>query len=228
MFFDPNYLLLVFVPSLLLSMAAQFFVRSAFSKWKQVPNSSGLNGEQIANRLMRDAGLGGIQLQGVPGSMTDHFDPQQRVVRLSADVALRPSVAAMAIVAHEFGHVQQYQQHSPLIAMRGFLVPAVQFSPMIGYFLIMLGLLLRMTGLMYMGIALFGLVVLFMLLTLPVEIDASQRGLRLLRESGLLAVEADASGARQVLTAAALTYVAAFVTALLQLLYYLMLAQRRR
>jgi hypothetical protein len=134
----------------------------------------------------------------------------------------------MAIVAHEFGHVQQHQQNSVLIQMRSFLLPAVQFSPMISYGLIFAGILLRTADLIWLGAMFFGVVVLFMLLTLPVEIDASVRGLRLLRETGLMTTQEDASGSRQVLTAAALTYVAAFVSALLQMLYYLSLAQRRR
>jgi Zn-dependent membrane protease YugP len=226
--FDPNYLLLVLLPTLVLSMAAQFFVRSAFSKWSEVRNTTGVTGVQVAERLIRSAGLGGVRLEGVPGTMSDHYDPQSGVVRLSQDVATRPSVAAMAIVAHEFGHVQQHQEKSILISMRNFLLPAVQFSPMISYGLIMIGLLMRAADLIYLGALFFGVVVVFMLLTLPVEIDASLRGMRLLRETGLMVSQDDASGSQQVLTAAAMTYVAAFVTALLQLLYYLSLAQRRR
>ncbi|MFN8374623.1 MAG: zinc metallopeptidase [Anaerolineae bacterium] len=226
--FDANYLLFVFLPTLVLSLAAQFFVQAAFSKWSQVRNGAGVTGVQVAEQIMRSAGLGGVRLEGVPGTMSDHYDPQAGVVRLSQDVATRPSVAAMAIVAHEFGHVQQHQQNSVLITMRNFLVPAMRFSPMVGYGLIMIGLLMRLTNLIYLGALFFGVVVIFMLLTLPVEIDASRRGLALLRETGLMVMPEDASGAQQVLTAAALTYVAAFVTALLQLLYYLSLAQRRR
>jgi uncharacterized protein len=160
--------------------------------------------------------------------MTDHYDPGSQVVRLSQDVAAKSSVASMAIVAHEFGHVQQHQQNSVLMQMRSFLVPAVQFSPMISYGLILAGLLMNAMDLVWLGILFFGVVVIFMLLTLPVEIDASMRGLRLLRETGLMTTADDVSGSRQVLTAAAMTYVAAFVTALLQLLYYISLAQRRR
>jgi uncharacterized protein len=226
--FDPNYLLLVFVPTLILSLAAQFFVRSAFNKWSQVQNGAKVTGLQVAERIMRSAGLTGVSLEGVPGTMSDHFDPQAGVVRLSQDVATRPSVAAMAIVAHELGHVQQHQENSILIGMRNFLLPAMRFSPMISYGLILVGVLIRAADLIYLGALFFGVVVIFMLLTLPVEIDASIRGMRLLRETGLMVMPEDASGAQQVLTAAAMTYVAAFVTALLQLLYYLSLAQRRR
>ena len=134
----------------------------------------------------------------------------------------------MAIVAHELGHAQQHEQASVLMAMRSFLVPAVQFSPQIAYVMIFLGLILRVSGLIYLGALLYGVMVLFTLITLPVEIDASRRAFALLREANLVQVEEDAAGARQVLTAAALTYVAAAVTAVLTLLYYLSLGSRRR
>jgi uncharacterized protein len=149
-------------------------------------------------------------------------------VSLSDGVASQSSVAAMAIVAHELGHAQQHEQASVLMAMRSFLVPAVQFSPQIAYIMIFLGFLLRSADLIYIGALLYGVMVLFTLITLPVEIDASRRALGLLREANLIQDENDAAGARQVLTAAAMTYVAAAVTAVLTLLYYLSLANRRR
>lgn len=225
--FDSTYLLLVFLPTLVISLAAQLFVRSAFSKWNNVRNGMNLTGVQVAERISRYAGLN-VGLEGVPGQMTDHYDPTAHIVRVSQDVAAKPSVAAMAIVAHELGHAQQHQENSILMQMRSFLVPAVQFSPTVSYLLILAGLLLRVTDLIWLGIMLFGIVIIFMLLTLPVEIDASRRGLRLLNDNGLMVTAEDSSGSRQVLTAAALTYVAAFITALLQLLYYISLTQRRR
>ncbi len=226
--FDSNYLLLVFIPALLLSLGAQFLVMSAFGKWSKVRNSLGLTGVQVAERIINRAGLHGVGLEGVPGERTDHYDPRSHVVRISEDVATRPSVAAMAIVAHELGHAQQHQERSVLIQMRNFLVPAVQFSPQVAMLLILAGLFLRLTGLLWAGILFYGVVVVFMILTLPVEFDASRRGLKLLSDSGLMVASDDASGSRQVLTAAALTYVAAAVTAVLNLLYYISLAGRRR
>ena len=150
------------------------------------------------------------------------------MVGLSQGVASQPSVASMAIVAHELGHAQQHAQHSPLIAMRNFLVPAVRFSPMVSYALIFMGLIFNITGLFYAGILVFGLMVLFSIITLPVEIDASRRGIKLLNEAGLMVNKSDAQGSKNVLTAAATTYIAAAVTAILQLLYYLSIANRRR
>ncbi len=228
MIFDSNYLLLVFIPTLILSLGAQFFVRSAYNKWGKVRNSAGATGVDVARTIFSRTDVQQLPLEGTPGQLTDHFDPGSNIVRLSQGIATTPSVAAMAVVAHELGHVQQYQQRSPLIAARQFLVPAVTFAPQIGYLMIFAGLFLRMTGLIWAGIALFAVMVVFMILTLPVEIDASRRGMALLQQSGLLTSPEDASGARQVLTAAALTYVAAAITSVLQLLYFVSLANRRR
>ncbi len=227
-FFDSNYMLLVFLPTLILSAVAQMFVRSAYSKWSNTRNSRNMTGPQVAEAIINSTSeLRPVRLEGTQGELSDHFDPSTNVVRLSQGVATLPSVASMAIVAHELGHAQQYAEKSLLIAARGFLLPAVRFSPTISYFLIMMGLFTQATGLLQLGILFFGVTVVFMLLTLPVEIDASMRGLRLLKASGVMGTEEDASGARQMLTAAAMTYLAAAVTAVLQLLYYLSLAQRR-
>lgn len=226
LYFDPQYLIFVLVPTLILSGLAQFYVRSSYSKWSEVRNGSGAAGPDVARRIMRSAGLN-VGLQVVPGELSDHYDPQSHTVGMSQGVAGTNSVASMAIVAHELGHAQQHQEGSALIAARNFLLPAVRFSPMLSYGLIFFGLIINMTGLAWLGVALFGLSVLFMILTLPVEIDASRRGLKLLEQSGLMVSGQDRDGARQVLTAAALTYVAAAVTALLQLLYYVSLVSRR-
>ncbi|MDX2160116.1 MAG: zinc metallopeptidase [bacterium] len=226
MFFDPSYMLYVFLPALVLSLGAQLFVRSAYAKWGNTPNSLNMTGVQVAERIMSRTNVQGVRLEGVPGQLTDHYDPRTHTVRISQENALKPSVAAMAVVAHELGHAQQHQEKSLLITMRNFLVPAVQISPTIGYLMIIMGLMLQVTGLFWLGILFFGLMVVFMILTLPVEVDASVRGLRLLRESGLIGVETDYSGARAVLTAAALTYFAAAIQAVLQLLYFVSLSRR--
>lgn len=226
-YFDPNYFVVI-IPALLFSVVAQIMVSSAFSKWGRIRNGAGLTGVEVAERIKRYSGLAGVRLEGIQGQHTDHYDPQSHTVRLSQDVASKPSVAAMAVVAHELGHAQQHEERSFLIQMRGFLVPAMRFSPMVSYGLIMAGFLFRMVGLIEIGILFYGVVVAFMLLTLPVEIDASRRGIKLLTDTGLMVADEDRSGSRSVLTAAALTYVAAAVTALLQLLYYISLLNRRR
>ncbi len=246
-YLDPGYLLLMII-TLVISGGAQLYVNSAYKKWSKIRNGLNMTGLQVGQAIVdrttlgdfvnapqqiQATGLAGangstIRFQRVNGQLTDHYDPRTHAVSLSDGVATQPSVAAMAIVAHELGHAQQHEQASVLMAMRSFLVPAVQFSPQIAYVMIFLGLILRMSGLIYLGALVYGLMVLFTLITLPVEIDASRRALGLLREANLVQVEEDAAGARQVLTAAALTYVAAAVTAVLTLLYYLSLGSRRR
>jgi Zn-dependent membrane protease YugP len=246
-YIDPIYLLLMIV-TLVISGAAQFFVTSAYKKWSGVRNALDMTGVQVGQAIVDRTPLGDfvnapkavqaagqfgqagstIRFQRAAGQLTDHYDPRTHSVSLSDGVANQPSVAAMAIVAHELGHAQQHEQSSVLIAMRNFLVPAIQFSPQIAYLMIFLGFLLRSSGLIYIGALLYGVMVLFTLITLPVEIDASRRALALLREADLIHDEKDAGGARQVLIAAAMTYVAAAVTAVLTLLYYLSLANRRR
>ncbi len=227
-YIDPVYFWYVFIPTLLISVGVQIYLRSTFSKWSKVKNSSGIVGPQVAQQLYARTSLKPVRLERVKGSMTDHFDPGNNVVRLSDPVATQPSVASMAVTAHELGHVQQYQTGSGLIKMRGFLLPALQFSPTISYIAILFGLWFNMTGLLWLGILFFGLMVLFSILTLPVEIDASRRGTKLLQEAGMMQDVNDAKGTRAVLTAAALTYLAAAVTSILQLLYYISIANRRR
>lgn len=226
--FDSNYFILVFIPTMLLSLGVQLYLRSAYGKWSKVRNSTNLTGEQVSDLLFDRTALNEIPLEVVPGQMTDHFDPRANIVRLSQGTATQPSVAAMAIAAHELGHVQQYQTGSALIKARNFLVPAVQFSPTVSYIAILAGLLLNIAGLIWVGIIFFGLMVVFTILTLPVEFDASRRALRLLNEAGLMQSRQDEQGARTVLRAAALTYVAAAISSVLQLLYYISIANRRR
>jgi Zn-dependent membrane protease YugP len=228
MFFDPNYFFYIMLPTLVISGFTQLYLQSAFSKWSQVPNTEGMNGMQVARILFDRTSLNPIPVEQTSGSLTDHYDPHANVVRLSQPIANQPSIAAMAVTAHELGHVQQYQTGSALINMRSALLPALQFSPTISYFAFFAGFMFNMAGLMWIGILFFGLMVLFSILTLPVEFDASRRGLALLKEAGLTDTAQERQGAKAILTAAALTYVGAAVTSVLQLLYYINLAQRRR
>ena len=226
-YIDPVYFWYVFIPVLLISLGVQLYLRSTFNKWNQVGNSSKLAGVQVAKELFDKTSLQPIRVERVSGTMSDHFDPGANVVRLSDDTARKTSVAAMAVTAHELGHVQQYQSGSALIKTRGVLLPALQFSPTISYIAILFGLWFNMNGLLWIGIIFFALMVLFSILTLPVEIDASRRGLRLLDQAGLMGSEDDSRGSKAVLRAAAMTYLAAAVTSILQLLYYISVAQRR-
>ncbi len=187
-------------------------------------------GRRLQKILMRDGGIKPVDLAMAKGELSDHYDPTQNVVRLSPSVATQASVASMAIAAHEFGHVQQDQQGSPLMAVRSLLVPGATLGPQIGFGLIFAGLILNITGLAVIGLILFAGTAVFTVVTLPVELDASRRALKLLRETGLIANQQDAEGANAVLRAAAFTYVAAVATSLLTLLYYAMLVfgDRRR
>jgi len=229
MFFyiDPVYLWCVLIPTLIISIGVQVYLKSTFKKWSRVRNHINKNGQHVAEALFERTSLQAIPIQQVGGSLTDHFDPGANVVRLSKPIGTQASVAAMAVTAHELGHVQQYQTGSGLIKMRGFLLPALRFSPTISYFAILLGFWFNMIGMLWIGIIFFALMVLFSILTLPVEIDASRRGLKLLGEAGLFQNEQDEQGARAMLTAAGLTYLAAAVTSILQLLYYISVARRR-
>ncbi len=232
MFFDPLYLGLI-VLTVIISGAAQMYIRSTYGRWGRVPNAARLTGAQVAEYLRDHARFGaepGRQAVSaitiIPGTLSDHFDPRDRSLGLSAAVAEQGSVAAMAIAAHEVGHAQQHAEGSVAMRLRGFLVPAARLGPNVAYGLIIAGLVFNLTGLVTLGILFFAVAVLFSVLTLPVEIGASRRALAMLSSSGLLASEEDRRGARSMLTAAALTYVAAAVTAVLTLLYYLTLARR--
>jgi Zn-dependent membrane protease YugP len=229
---DPIYLVLFFA-TLVISGAAQFYIKSTFNKWNAVANSSGVPGVQIGERLVQGVDFGGnrgtatgISFKVVPGDLSDHFDPRTKQIGLSQKVASQNSVAAMAVTAHEVGHAQQDAEGSVAKRARAILVPAVTFSPMVSYVLIFLGLIFNLTGLFWLGIIVFGLMVIFSILTLPVEIGASRRALVMLKDTGMIATQQDEDGVKRVLTAAAMTYVAAAVTSILTLLYYVALARR--
>jgi uncharacterized protein len=232
LYLDPLYIVL-FVVTLVISGAAQLYIKSTFARWNGVRNGVGLSGLEVGDRLLSAAMFGGrnghaagIGFKIVPGDLSDHFDPRTKQVGLSQTVAQRPSVAAMAVTAHEVGHAQQHAEGTFAMRARNVLVPALTFSPMLSYALIFAGLIFNITGLFWMGIIVFGLMVVFSILTLPVEIGASRRALVMLRQSGIIIRPEDDAGARRVLIAAALTYVAAAVTAVLTLLYYMSLARR--
>jgi Zn-dependent membrane protease YugP len=231
-FFDPVYIIF-FVAIIIVSGAAQLYIRSTYGRWSRVPNGAGLSGGQVAEYLRDHARFGNrsgreaiTAIKVVPGDLSDHFDPRDRSLALSEVVAHQPSIASMAIAAHEVGHAQQLAEGSALMQIRSLLVPAVSFGPGLAYLFIIGGLIFQMTGLFIIGVALFGIAVLFSVLTLPVEIQASQKALAMLESTGVVTSAQDRNGARSMLTAAALTYLAAAIGAILTLLYYLTLARR--
>ncbi len=225
MYFDPMYFVFI-LPAFLLAMWAQFKVKGAYSKYFKVPNQRGLTGLAAAQIILPNEGLGGVSIEGIPGELTDHYDPRSKKLRLSAGVARQPSVASLAVTVHEIGHaLQDHQNYGPL-KLRSAIVPAVQVSSWVAPIMFFIGLLLGMTQLAWLGIILFGLGAVFALVTLPVEFNASKRGLQLLR-TYQLADGQEIQGAKAVLDAAALTYVAALAQALMPLLYYVSFMNRR-
>ena len=228
MLFDPTYIILVAIPSMILMGAASWYVRHANSKWSQIRASSGLTGAQAAQRLISTGNLYGVQVQGTPGELTDHYDPRNKTLFLSNTVANVPSVAAVAIAAHELGHaLQDAEEYFPM-KVRSALVPVVNIGSNLGWFLIIIGLVLNFTQLAWLGVFIFAGGALFALATLPVEFNASARAKQLLAQTGIIQTEEEVRGVNQVLNAAALTYVAGLLTAILQLLYYVFLVGGRR
>jgi len=217
LFFDPRYFLFA-LPALALVMFAQARVRSAYGRYSQVRNSYGLTGGEAARRQLAPAGLTHIPVRVVLGELSDNYDPQQKALNLSQGVANAPSVAALGIAAHEIGHaLQDAQSYAPL-RLRASLVPATNIGSQLGFYIFFAGLFIH--PLAWIGIGLFSLAVLFTLVTLPVELNASRRARQLLASSGLI-TPAEMGGVSAVLNAAALTYVAALAQALATLLYFL-------
>ncbi len=215
---NPTYFLFM-IPAFLLMLLAQFYVNSSYRKWSQVPAFSRLSGAQAAQRLISAGGLN-VRVEGIQGKLTDHYDPRDKVLRLSEGVYQGQSVAALAIAAHELGHAMQDEDGYAPLRIRAALVPAVNIGSYLGWILLMIGMVLRMTSLAWLGVLVFSAGAVFALMTLPVELNASARAKRLLVDSGLIIGQDEERGVNTVLNAAALTYVAGLVTALLQLLYY--------
>jgi Zn-dependent membrane protease YugP len=227
LFFDPTYLIFM-VPAFILMMLASWYVKSAYNKWSRVPSNSRLTGAQAAQRLISIGGLYGVRVAGTGGNLSDHYDPRDKTLYLSQGVANGSSVAAVAVAAHELGHAMQDSEDYLPLRFRAALVPAVNVGSWLGWILIMIGLFLRMTNLAWLGVLVFSGGAVFALATLPVELNASARAKRLLAETGIIQGEEERRGVNNVLNAAALTYVASLVTAVLQLLYFASLVGGRR
>ena len=227
LFFDPTYLIFM-IPAFILMMLASWYVKSAYNKWSRVPSNSRLTGAQAAQRLISMGGLYGVKVASTGGNLSDHYDPRDKTLYLSQGVANGSSVAAVAVAAHELGHAMQDSEDYLPLRFRAALVPAVNVGSWLGWILIMIGLFLRMTNLAWLGVLVFSGGAVFALATLPVELNASARAKRLLAETGIIQGEQERRGVNNVLNAAALTYVASLVTAILQLLYFASLVGGRR
>jgi Zn-dependent membrane protease YugP len=216
--------LLFLAPGILLALWAQSRISSAYNHASQIPSASGYTGAEAADALLRSSGVSGVGIETVPGQMSDHYDPSAKVLRLSWDVYQGHSLAALGIAAHEAGHaIQDKERYGPLV-IRNLMVPLASFGSNAALIIIILGFALSLTGLVYIGIAAFGLTVLFQLINLPVEFDASRRARVQLVSSGIISPQEEQEVGR-VLNAAAMTYVAATVTAVLTLFYYLFQAR---
>lgn len=224
-FWDPTYILVLI--GVIICLVAQAKLKSTYSKYARIGSFSGMTGRETAETILRSQGILDVEVRPVSGELTDHYDPRNKTVNLSQTIYDRTSLAAVAVAAHECGHaVQDAKEYFPL-RLRGAMVPVVNFGAQISWPLILIGLLLRGQTLISIGILLFSLSVIFQLVTLPVEYNASHRALILLEQQGILQ-SSEISGARAVLSAAALTYVAAAAGSLLQLLRLFILFGGRR
>lgn len=222
--FDWTYLFLII--GMVLSLMASAKLKSTFAVYRKIRSASGFTGAETARRILNKAGIYDVQIIPVQGSLTDHYDPGKKVVCLSEDVYGQTSLAAVGVAAHECGHAIQHAQNYSLLNFRSAIVPAANIGANISWPLFLLGLIFSIKPLLTLGILLFSLAVLFQLATLPVEINASSRALRMLQGTGILSPDEN-KGAKKVLTAAALTYVAALAASVLQLLRLLVIAGGR-
>ncbi len=229
MYFSPLYFVFA-LPALLLGLWAQMRVRSAFSKYSKVRAATGMTGAQAARRILDANGLQGVAVERVGGMLSDHYDPRSKTLRLSEQVYGTPSLAAVGVAAHEAGHALQDQSNYGPLSLRSAMVPTVQIGSWLGPIIFLVGLFMAGafgTTLAWIGIVVFGATALFTIVTLPVEFDASKRAKQLLVSTGVLAPQ-ELQGVNSVLDAAALTYVAAALQAIMTLLYYASLLMGRR
>ena len=214
-----EYLLLI-VATLILGLGSQALINHAYKKWSAVPASSGYSGAEAARRMLDENGLGDVRIACISGNLTDNYDPRTNTLNLSQAIYNGRNVASTAVACHEAGHaIQKATAYAPM-RFRSALVPVVNFVSNVWVFILIIGVMLNILGLVYLAIAFYAVAVLFQLVTLPVEFNASGRALTCLSSSGLLSVD-EMAGARKVLTAAAWTYVSATLASILQLLYLL-------
>ena len=217
--------LLLIVASLVLGFGTQAYIKSRYKKWSKVPNMLGLTGAQAARRMLDTNGLSSVAVNVVSGDLTDHYDPKTNSVSLSEQVYNSRSVSALAIACHECGHAVQHARNYVPAAARGALVPPINVASSLWIFILLAGVFLNILGLVWLAIILYAVTIVFQLVTLPVEFNASSRAIAYIESFGIVQQD-EAKGARSVLTAAALTYVAAALISLLQLVYLLGFARR--
>jgi uncharacterized protein len=217
-----TYLLLFFLPGVLLAMYAQVKLRSAYSRYIKVAASSGMSGAQAARMILDHAGLPDMPVKAVPGQLTDHYDPIRKTLCLSQDNFQGRSLAAVGVAAHEAGHALQHKASYAPLQLRMALVPITGFASQAVFWILLLGMIMQFPSLIFFAVILFGVITLFQVITLPVEFDASRRAKEQLLKLGIVQ-SGESAGVSKVLNAAAMTYVAAMLQALLTFLYYLMI-----
>ncbi|MCD6103305.1 MAG: zinc metallopeptidase [Thermotogaceae bacterium] len=221
LFYDPTFILLI--PAVILAFWAQIKVSTTYAQYSKIKSTTNLTGSQLAMRLMEISGIYNVSIETIPGQLTDHYDPKNKVVRLSSSTHGSSSIAALGIVAHEIGHAVQDKEKYPLLAFRSVLAPVASIGSSMAWILFLIGLLFFSPVLIKFGVVLFSVAVLFTLVTLPVEFNASRRAVTLL-ENHIMMPHDEVQGVKKVLSAAALTYVAATSMAILQLLRMLLIA----
>lgn len=224
-FYDPTWWLIIV--GMLLCLAASGNVSATYRKYSKIENARGMTASEVAERILKGAGISDVRIERIEGELTDHYDPKNKVVRLSEGVYYSTSVAAIGVAAHECGHVLQHYNGYLPIRVRNAIVPVVNFGSNLSWPLILLGVLFGLTRLVDVGIILFTLVLLFQIVTLPVEFNASKRAISVIRDTGILYGD-EITGAKKVLNAAALTYVAGVIATALQVLRLFLLFGRRR
>ena len=224
-YLDPTIVLLI--PAVLFSLWAQFKVKGAFSRYSEVRASSGVTADQVSRELLDRFGLGNVRVERIQGHLTDHYDPRSGIVGLSTQVYGQSSVAAIAVAAHEIGHVMQYQEGYAPIRLRNAILPVANIGSYAAPWIVILGLFMGSYNLAMVGVVLFGAMLVFQVVTLPVEFNASARALRMLEEGNYITYD-ESDGAKKVLNAAAMTYVWAAVASLISFLRLLAMANRSR
>ncbi len=226
MFIDSSYLMFV-LPAMILALWAQHKVNSTYTKYSKVLNRRGMTGSEVAVKILNLYGIYNVRVEHISGMLTDHFDPRTNVIRLSDNVYNSTSVAAIGVACHEAGHAAQYAQNYAPIKIRNTVLPVANLGSKLGIPLAILGFFLGFTSLAYAGVIFFSFAVLFQLVTLPVEFNASKRAIQVIGDADILSEE-EKVGARKVLTAAAMTYVASLAVSIASLLRLILTVNRRR
>ncbi len=222
--FDYTYILVIV--GFLITLGAQIFVKSSYSKYKKITTKSGLDGYEVARKILDNNGLNNVDIVEVQGELTDHYDPSRKVVRLSTDIYHGKTIASNSVAAHECGHAVQDKENYFFLRFRSALVPVANISSTLGYVAVMIGIIAGMTKLLWIGIALEMVILLFQIITLPVEINASSRAAKFLAREALVE-KSEQKGSKRMLNAAAMTYVASVLSTLLSVLRLVLIASDR-